>query len=692
MTIPFNFIQTFFVDPEAVSFASEILLTSAEVWFNTKPDPLRNTSGSQAPGVVVSICEVIDQSPDIDRIIPGSTTRVDYDSVYAFSDASVPTIFSMASPVTLKTDRFYGLVISFEDSQYEVWVNKQGDRLVGTNIASSGSGNSKDGKFFQRTNANLYTALNDTDLKYRVNCAKFTSNTLTVSLVNRDYEFLSLSSANGIFKGGEFVYQAEANATGNIAVTASNTTIVGSGTDFTVIIEGGYIVSVSGTGRQVMQVHAVTNATHMVMNTVPSFTNAAAKFFIAPVGRVYWKDDIDSKLFLVDSSANTSLKFDAAGVVRGELSTANGTISSVDNYDIDQFIPKFAVDTTASATSDLQYTLSYSNGSAQIVNTSLSNTAALNKTNRVTAYDGQIMSRSSEVSEASLYGTNRKSGVVTLTVDVAGSSNSLFNVPRIRTDEVDFFVLQNLVNNEYANGSIDSEVYRNGLATSKYISLKTAFANNRFAEDIRVYVTAHKPVGTSIRVYAKVHNSNDPETFDDKLWTPLRGIQNADKYSSTEQLNDLIEYEYTFQKYPDSEYALPGTFTTSLSSAVLTAGGFDPSANIAANDLVKLYNPLIPENYMIAVVTAANSTTVTISDTIANNNVVGSGYLLDKLLYKGTAFQNGLNSNVSRYFTSTYAPVDKFDSMQLKVVLLSNSTSIIPSVEEIQAIGVNAGS
>lgn len=690
--IPFNCIQTFFCDPEAVSFATEIMLTSVEVWFKAKPSVLSNTSGSYQPGVVLSICEVVDQSPDISRIVSGSTIRVAYDRIYAFSDSSVPSVFSFNSPVVLKTDRFYGIVLSYEDAQYEAWTNKQGDKLVGTNTPSSGSGNSKDGRYFLRTNAGLYTALNDTDLKYRVNVAKFTANTLTFDLVNKDYEFLTVTTRSGAFKGGEFVYQAEANATGNLAVTATNTTIVGNGTDFTTIVDGGYVVAISGSSKQVMQVHAVTNSTYMVMNTVPHFTNAACKFMICPVGKLYWKDDIRNKVILVDSSANTSLKFDAAATIYGDISTANAVISTVDAYDVDQFVPKFTIDTTAASVIDLQYTLSYANGSAQVVNTSNYKVTGANKLTQVTAYEGQVLSRSAEVSEAALYGTNRKSAVVKLTASVDGPGTSLFNVPRVRTDEVDFYVFQNKVNNTYLSGGIDTEVFRNGLATSKYISAKAAFANNRFAEDIRVYITSYRPVGTDIRAYAKLHNSNDPETFDDKLWSPLRAIQNGDKYSSSEDQNDFIEYEFTFQQYPDSLYSLPGNFTTTNASAVITAGGFDPSANVAANDLVKLYNPLIANNYMIAVVVAANSTTVTLSDVIANNNVVGSGYKLDKLLYKGTAFQNKLNGNIARYFTSSYAPVDKFDSMQVKLVLLSNSTSLVPRVDEVQAIGVNAGS
>lgn len=687
-TIEFKAIQTFFADPQAVNNATDIMLTSLDIFVKEKPSTTTNVTGSSAPGIVVSICEVTGDEPDLARIVPGSTVRVAHERVYSYSDSSVPTIFAFATPVVLQTNRFYGIVISPEDSTYEFWVNKTGDRLVGTNTPSSGSGNTKDGKYYLRTNAGTFAALNDTDLKYRVNVAKFSANTINIALVNKDYEFLTVSTRSGAFMGGELVYQREANATGNVAVAVSNTTIIGSGTDFTTIVEGGYIAAWNGTSNaQVLQVQAVTNATHMTVATVPNFTNTVTKFMICPVGKMYHRDEIKNKFTLVDSSSNSTLKFDPAATIIGDVSHANAVISTVDDYVVDQFVPKFLLESTETTTIDLNYVISTANA---ISNTNFQK-AVLDKTNRVTKYPGAIMSRSNEVAQSGLYGTRQKSGVVTFTMTVGQSNTSLFNVPRVRSNEVDFFVQQNKINNIYLNGSTDTEIFKGGLATSKYISAKSSFSNNRFAEDLRVYMTAHRPVGTSLLVYTKLHNSNDQETFDDKYWTPLSYIQNANTYSSNENPNDLIEYELALPSYPETEFTVSGSFTSTLSSDVITAGGFDPSANIAVNNLVKLYNPLIPQNYTIAFVTAANSTTLTLSSAIANNNVVGAGYYLDKLRYTSTAFLNNENGNVARYFTLAFSAVDKFDSMQFKVVMLSNSTSIVPTVEEIQAIGINAG-
>ena len=203
-------------------------------------------------------------------------------------------------------------------------------------------------------------------------------------------------------------------------------------------------------------------------------------------------------------------------------------------------------------------------------------------------------------------------------------------------------------------------------------------------------MTAYRPANSNILVYARVHNSADSDAFDDHAWTPLEYVDNADKYSSSEDENDFIEFELGLQQYPDTANALPGTFSTTLTSNSVSAAGVDPTTYLAAGDLIKLYNPLIPEDYIIDVVSAANSSVVTLENSIANNNVVGSGFKIDRLKYYNTAFNNITNDNVARYYNSSKVEFDKFDSMQLKIVMLSDTTYVTPRVDQIQVIGVSA--
>jgi hypothetical protein len=49
-----------------------------------------------------------------------------------------------------------------------------------------------------------------------------------------------------------------------------------------------------------------------------------------------------------------------------------------------------------------------------------------------------------------------------------------------------------------------------------------------------------------------------------------------------------------------------------------------------------------------------------------------------------------MNNNISRYYNDALVEIDNFDSMQVKIVFLSDSTYVIPKIDQIQVIGVSA--
>jgi hypothetical protein len=278
---------------------------------------------------------------------------------------------------------------------------------------------------------------------------------------------------------------------------------------------------------------------------------------------------------------------------------------------------------------------------------------------------------------------------------VTSSNAELYVAPSIDEPLLDMYVITNVVSNTYTTTDansvvIDSEVEGPYLAESKHITSKVSFANNRFAEDIRVFMTAYRPTNTEIKVYARVHNSADPDAFDDRAWTPLQYKENEGRFSSKDDETDFVDYELGLPIFGDSAQVLTGTFTTTANSNTAIAQGVTPSANLAAGDVVKLYNPLIPQDYIIDVVSVANSSAVQFETSIANNNLVGSGFKIDRLKHYNTAFNNITNDNVSRYYNSSLVTFDKFNAMQIKVVFLSDNTYIAPKIDQIQVIGVSA--
>jgi hypothetical protein len=243
-----------------------------------------------------------------------------------------------------------------------------------------------------------------------------------------------------------------------------------------------------------------------------------------------------------------------------------------------------------------------------------------------------------------------------------------------------------IINNDYANEHTN---YGNALA--KGIEKKVTFANDLFAEDLIVFLTAYKPLGTDVQVYARIFNSADSESFEDKNWTRLNLKDGNGIYSSATDPNSFIELTYGFQSVPNVAYTLAGSVSTQLGNNIITGVGTTLSANLNVGDLVNIYQPLFPNTHQIAVVTAStNSSQITINDAVSNNDMVGTGLTIQKIGYPNQAFNNSLNDNVVRYYNSSMVPFDNYNSYQLKIVLLSNSEILVPRIDDVRAVGASS--
>jgi hypothetical protein len=712
----FNVIQTFYADPDIVNKSGEVTLTSVDLYFKTVPTPGKPTaSGLANPGVVVYLCEVKDDEPDIHRVHMSSFSRLTASDISSFSDASGATTFPFRVPTKVDTGKSYGIIVKFEDPGFELWTNVAGDKLVGTNQASPGSNLVKDGKLFDFTNAGAFKARADRDLKFAINCTQYTSNTASDVYVPQDYEFFTITTNSGRFIPGEWVYQMVANSAGTISFTA-NTRHITSSALFSGIVPNDRIVLFSNTSyRQVVVVKNVANTSYIETNEKIVVTNTAANWMVPPMGKVHKADKATKKLYLNGSNAKAGRYFQAnANVLVGEDSQANATITSIDDLSVDRVSLRGDLSSSSQGIINASAVFAYANttGGYQL-DIAKQKSLKLNnpQTTGIRHYDAKILSRSKEILNAGLltahaldaageYSIYRKSFCVNTSIRVAASNVALYKAPSL-PPKLDCFTVTADISNTYtttdANSvTIDSEVAGPYNAISKHITKKVTFANNKFAEDCRVYMTAYRPKNSDILVYTRVHNSADSDAFDDHAWTPLEYKDNVDKFSSSDNEGDFIEYELGLPLYHDAANTLPCTLTTTLSSNSVTVsgGGFGSTKNmtnyLAAGDVVRLYNPLIPEDYIIDVVSAATNTAITLENSISNNNVVGTGFKVDRLKYYHAAFNNITNDNVARYYNSSKVEFDKFDSMQIKIVFLSDNSYIVPKVDQIQVIGVSA--
>lgn len=724
----FDYVQTFFADPDRVNGATEMSVTSINLYIKSIPAARATYAGSavQDPGISVTICDVENNSPVLSKCY-NTLVRIPASQVYTSGDAGAPTNFKFVTPIKLQTGRKYGIVIVFEDT-FELWYNRVGDKLVGTTLASSGSTNYSGGELFPAgTVSSVSGAIADADLTFDIKVAKFTANNTLQEFVNPDYEFLTVESRSGEFLGGEWVYKEVANASGNVAFTAGNNTIVGTGTTFTSLAIGDTIaVHCNTTLMEGFVVQSITNNTLMTVTTPPPVSNTQTKYKTTIFGQLYTKDLVLNKLILRYSNANSTIKFESSDVIKAFDSGSYATITSVDAFSVDRIKLKGTVSSPAAGAITTNITLSDKLANGHYVYTPTNNTqVTINDSlvHDVDVYDGFVLSRSLEINNNDLHSNASSEGYVTLAgiydinpsnrlvgtanvvnkslrvtanIAISGTANGLYQAPAIDKAALDVYTFQNIISNTHttadANGvTIDTEVApTHGTAAARHITRKVSFANNRFAEDVRVFMTAYRPAGTELKVYTRVHNSADPEAADDKAWTPLEYKVNGDKFSSSASNTDFIEYELGLPAYSETANALPGAFTTESGNAVIVAYGVTANAYVAQNDVIKLYNPLIPEDYIVGVVSAANSSTITLGQAVSNNNLVGTGFRVDRLKYYHTAFNNITNDNVARYYSSSLVEYDKFDSMQIKIVMLADTTYRVPKVDQVQVIGVSA--
>jgi hypothetical protein len=344
----FDYIQTFYVTPDAVNGALEVNLTSVEVFFKAKPTQRTNVSGLANPGISVWLCEVENNEPVPSKVMNGSVVYVGYDMINTTENATAGTIISFKDTVPLKAGKFYGIVIKYDDPSFDIWVNKQGDRLVNsagtTNTPSTGSQGRFDGILYKATNSGQYLALSDRDLKFKVNIAKFVTTTGTFSVVNKGYEFFTMGATTGSFLGGEIVYQDVANTTGTVAISTATADVVGTSTTFTAYIPGQSIVVSQGGVNDVLKIKDIANDTFLTLEAYPAFSNTSIGYKIPPVATVYYTDYTQNKLYLVDSNAaNGTFKFEVGTRIIGERTNASANLVSIDKYKIDSFTPKFGI-------------------------------------------------------------------------------------------------------------------------------------------------------------------------------------------------------------------------------------------------------------------------------------------------------------------------------------------------------------
>jgi hypothetical protein len=268
------------------------------------------------------------------------------------------------------------------------------------------------------------------------------------------------------------------------------------------------------------------------------------------------------------------------------------------------------------------------------------------------------------------------------------TSNNDYIIVNVDTNPVIEFG-KYIINNDYTN-----EQTNFGNCWAKHLTTMTNFA--QLAEDIRVYIDAYKPSNTDIQVYARIQNSGDPEAFDDEDWTRLQLINGIGMTSSLSDETDYVELTYGFQGYPNVAFTVAGLVTTSNGSANIVGPNTTWASSLNVHDMIRIYDPLFPDlNFVVATVNQVSGANVVLDTVISSNlnpALVQSSYsyYVDKIGFENQGFNNIVFENVVRYYNSSIVKYDGYDTLQIKVCLLSSHLTHNPEIRDIRATAISA--
>ena len=256
------------------SYATDgVFITSGEVYFKTR-DTL------DVP-VTVQIRTMNNGSPT-EVVI--AETEVVRDDVKTSTDGSTPTPFTFPQPVYLQSGYWYALVLKADSTGYNAFISRMGE--VDLITKSLNDKQPTLGSLFKSQNASTWTASQFEDLKFKLNKAKFVTNTpSSVLLYNAELplgkitkenpvetyskrQLVSIATTTSTFEEGNTITQMNGGkehrgnvsaSGGPVKISSTLTTTVASGIGLTTgVFTGVGFTALTGYGNTVTCTVAVT--------------------------------------------------------------------------------------------------------------------------------------------------------------------------------------------------------------------------------------------------------------------------------------------------------------------------------------------------------------------------------------------------------------------------------------------------
>jgi hypothetical protein len=298
-------------------------------------------------------------------------------------------------------------------------------------------------------------------------------------------------------------------------------------------------------------------------------TTATIKSITTPVGRVSYYDVVNfanTKLYVANVAQSNSGTYYANGRlfstnswVRGQTNGYSARIVTIENLPFDNLNlqTNMIVPSNTSVTAFAKFATSTSARDTSFFKLNVND-------NNEFAAPRYILSKSIEgnTSASSSTMSANKSAEIKYEFDCRNVVAS----PAIDLRRISMIGTHNLISSNAEIGSSEDSVKFGGNSKTRYITRKVTLADGQDAEDLRVYLSAYKPVGSEIYVYYKALAGEDSDSFTDSRWTLMernvdQGFTSTTRYSSSENKNDFFEMVFDVPAYTNA--AQSGANTTS---------------------------------------------------------------------------------------------------------------------------------
>lgn len=556
---------------------------------------------TSAHGVTVYLCETDNGYPNGKAVLPFSRVHLPYSGISISSDATVPTKFTFEAPVFLANKTTYAFVVKPDanDPDYFVWCANLGDIDVATGYQVFSQ--PAVGTAFYGATETEWSALQTEYIKFKLYRANFKHNSANAYFNNTDSEYLTIYN-----------------------VGYPNTSFG---------ILPGDIVFQSG--------NSTSNSTGGTANTSKS---ATVNFYDTVKGVLYCEDstgNFNSNSFVqIHRFSNNSLKTSPNNVTL----IAYANTGSLYNPGINALVPQFATIAPPGTTLNFNYT-----------GTKNSYSLDTNEYKVTPGYETEFYDYE-RIAASKTNEMNNMSGNKSFVIRAAMTTDTELLSPVIDIVRNQELAIKNDIDPIEFNYE---EFFNSGDAKSKYVSQIVTLAEGQDAEDLQILLTAFKPVGSSIEIWAKFLHKEDVRPISQQTWTPLVD-DSIDTYSDPSNPNDFRELKYSVGSFY-RKITTTGTITCSNTSNTVTgiatlfttelqpgwfinmtsSAGFQEQTrkvvSITSNTSLLLNNPFLgnytdSSYYLVAPPTTAwlstnsiSQITGNVSTYTTNNSIVGSG-------------------------------------------------------------------